>query len=168
MFLELIAVFIAGFAGAGAVMLLNRLTGGRLPRWLVPIGAGAAMLGTTISSEYNWYGRTAGGLPEGLQVAQTVQTSAAWRPWSYVFPVTERFSAVDMGNLRPNSTQDGLVMADVYFFGRWKAAQAVQILVDCPARRRADPALGDGSPPVWRDVPPDDAVVTTVCGAPAS
>ena len=61
MFWELIAVFVAGFAGAGAVMLLNRVTGGRLPRWLMPLGAGAAMLVATISSEYGWYGRDQGG-----------------------------------------------------------------------------------------------------------
>ena len=55
MFLELLAVIIAGFAGAGVMMLVAKLAGNRLPRWLVPVAAGAAMLGTTISSEYSWF-----------------------------------------------------------------------------------------------------------------
>ena len=42
MFLELLAVIFAGFAGAGAMLLLTRVT--RLPKWLIPVGAGAAML----------------------------------------------------------------------------------------------------------------------------
>ena len=33
MFVELIAAFVAGIAAAGVVMLVNRLLGGRLPRW---------------------------------------------------------------------------------------------------------------------------------------
>ena len=45
MFLELLAVIFAGFAGAGAMLLLTRVT--RLPKWLIPVGAGAAMLAAT-------------------------------------------------------------------------------------------------------------------------
>jgi hypothetical protein len=163
MFLELIAVFVAGFAGAGAVMLLRLLTGGRLARWLVPVGAGGAMLATAISGEYGWYARTAGNLPEGLVVARTVQSSAPWRPWTYLAPITDRFVAVDTGALRTNTETEALFMTDLYFFGRWRPVQAVEVMVDCAGGRRADPALGDGSPPVWRDVGRDDAIVKTVC-----
>lgn len=35
MFLELIATFVAGFAAAGVVMALRRLSRGYLPGWLV-------------------------------------------------------------------------------------------------------------------------------------
>ncbi|KUF10309.1 hypothetical protein [Pseudoponticoccus marisrubri] len=163
MFLELIAVVVAGFAGAGALMLVVRLSGNRLPRWLIPIGAGAAMLAAAISSEYSWYNRTADTLPEGLEVAQTVESRAFWRPWTFLFPMTDRFVAVDTGNLRANSTQEALYLTDLYFFGRWQTVQAVEVMVDCAAGRRADPALGDGSPPVWRDVGGDDPIVRTVC-----
>ena len=163
MFLELIAVFVAGFAGAGAMMLLAKLTGGRLPRWLVPVGAGIAMLGTAISSEYSWYNRTAGALPEGFAIAQSIESQAFWRPWTYAIPMIDRFVAVDQANLRRNDQTEGLYMADLYFFGRWKPVQAVEVMVDCPAGRRADPALGDGSPPVWRDVGAEDPILKTVC-----
>ena len=35
MFFELIAVLVAGAGGAGLLLLVSRLSGGRLPRWLV-------------------------------------------------------------------------------------------------------------------------------------
>ncbi|MGH1415868.1 MAG: hypothetical protein ACRBB0_20450 [Pelagimonas sp.] len=163
MFLELIAVFIAGFAGAGAMMLLAKLTGGRLPKWLIPVGAGAAMLAAGISSEYSWYSRTSGNLPEGIEIAQTGESKAMWRPWTYVFPMTNRFVAADIGNKQANSATEGLFLVDLYFFGRWQAVQVVEVMVDCKTHRRADPVLGDGSEPLWRDVGPKDEIVKTVC-----
>lgn len=165
MFLELIAVFVAGLAGAGVMMILSKLTGGRLPRWVIPLGAGAAMLGTGISSEYSWYGRTVGALPEGFEVAQSVQSSAFWRPWTYLAPMTDRFVAVDTAKLRANQDTEDLYMADLYFFGRWQTVQAVEVMVDCEGNRRADPVLGDGSPPLWREVGAEDPIVRTVCEA---
>lgn len=163
MFLELIAVFVAGFAGAGLMMLLSKLSGGRLPRWIVPLGAGAAMFATGISSEYSWYSRISGALPEGLVVAQSADSTALWRPWTYVVPMTDRFIAVDANNLRANEQTEALYLADLYFYGRWQTIKSVQMMVDCAAGRRADPALGDGSVPVWRDVGAADPIVATVC-----
>jgi hypothetical protein len=163
MFLELIAVIVAGFAGAGAMMLVARLTRGRLPRWLVPVAAGLAMLAAAISSEYSWYDRTRAALPEGLVVAQSVPSRAPWRPWTYLAPMTDRFVAVDTAALRENTQTEALYLADLYFFGRWRPVQSVEVMIDCAGKRRADPALGDGSPPVWRDVGADDPVVATVC-----
>ncbi|SMX30593.1 hypothetical protein TRP8649_04737 [Pelagimonas phthalicica] len=163
MFLELIAVFVAGFAGAGVMMLLAKLSGGRLPRWLIPVGAGAAMLAAGISSEYSWYARTSANLPEGIEIAQTGDSKAIWRPWTHVFPMVDRFVAADTGNMKANTETAGLFLADLYFFGRWKPVQVVEIMVDCPNGRRADPALGDGSDPVWRDVGAADPIVKTIC-----
>ena len=68
MFLELIATFAAGAGAAGLVLVLNLMTGGRLPRWAMPVAAGLAMLGVAISNEASWGARTAQGLPEGLVV----------------------------------------------------------------------------------------------------
>jgi hypothetical protein len=147
------------------MMLLAKLTGGRLPRWLVPVSAGAAMLAAGISSEYSWFSRTAGNLPEGLEIAQTVESRALWRPWTYAFPMINRFVAVDVANLRGNTDNADLFMADLYFFGRWQTVQTVEVIVDCADGRRADPALGDGSPPVWRDAGFDDPIVSQVCEA---
>lgn len=165
MFLELIAVFVAGFAGAGGMLVVARLARGRLPRWLVPLAAGGAMFVAAITLEYGWAGRTMASLPEGMIVAQSVDSSAPWRPWTYLVPMTDRFVAVDTRALRTNANDPALLMADLYFFGRWRPVQSVEVMVDCTTNRRADPALGDGSAPLWRDAGADDPVVSTVCAA---
>ena len=165
MFLELIAVIFAGFAGAGLMLALNWLSGRRLPGWIMPVGAGLAMLGTTIASEYSWYSRTAGALPEGITVADTRASRAAWRPWTYLVPMTEGFIAVDTANLQPNAHERGHYLARVSFHGRWRPVTEVHFMVDCPGARRADPGGGDGADPVWRDAGADDPIVKTVCEA---
>lgn len=164
MFIEIIGVFVAGFAGAGIALVLGKLSGGRLPRWSMPIGAGAAMLLAAIALEYSWYDRTADGLPDGMRVAETVTSQAAWRPWTYAFPMTDRFVAVDYATAQTNTQNPDLYLADLYFFGRWRPVTSVEVMIDCAEGRRADPALGDGSPPVWRAVGADDAIVATLCG----
>ncbi|QFS83090.1 hypothetical protein FIU97_09645 [Roseivivax sp. THAF40] len=163
MFLELIAVIVAGLAGAGGMLLLTKLARGRLPRWLVPVAAGCAMLAAAISSEYGWYGRTSEALPEGLVVADRIDRPSWYRPWTYLVPMTQRFVAVDIDNLQQNTEQASVFLADLYFFGRWRAVQSVEIMVDCAAGLRADPTFGDGSAPVWREVGASDPIVSSIC-----
>lgn len=166
MFFELVAVVVAGFAGAGMVLAVSAVVGReRLPRWLTPVGAGLAMLIATMSSEYSWYDRTRSAMPEDFVVADAVEGAAWWRPWTFAVPMVERFVALDTGNLRRNEDEAGLYLADLYFFGRWRPVQSVQVMVDCAEGRRADPFRGDGGEPVWRDVGASDPIVSTVCGA---
>ncbi|ANT61183.1 hypothetical protein AYJ57_12880 [Salipiger sp. CCB-MM3] len=163
MFYELIAVLVAGVAGAGVVMLLSKASRGRLPRWAIPVGAGLAMLGASIASEYGWYDATARALPGGVEVVETHASSAAWRPWTYAWPMTDRFIAVDAAGRRENAQTPGLYLADLYFFARWHPTQVVEIMVDCPGQRRADPMGGDGGDPRWREVGAEDAILSAVC-----
>ncbi|WP_428646012.1 hypothetical protein [Roseibium sp.] len=172
MFWELIATLVAGVAAAGLVMLVNRIAGGRLPRWFAPVAAGAVMIATTIFNEYDWYARTSGALPETLVVAQTVEGRAIYRPWTYLWPIVERFAAVDMASARQHPGQPGLKLVDVYFFGRWSPASDVSVLADCPGLRRAVLAEGvsfesDGQIKgvEWVKVADGDPLVGTICGA---
>lgn len=158
---ELLAVVFAGIAGAGVMHLIARLT--KMPRWMVPVGAGVAMLAATISSEYGWYSRSVANLPDGVVVADSVAERVFYRPWTYAVPMKTRFAAVDLRKLQHNAETPGLYMTEVYLFGRWRATTSVQMMVDCEGMRRADPAMGDGSAPVWHAVGPDDAIVKTTC-----
>lgn len=171
MFLELIGTLIAGVAGAGLVMLLNHILRGRLPRWLSPVAAGAAMLMATISAEYGWYSRTSGTLPEGVVVAQTVENRAIYRPWTYVYPFVERFVAIDTATIQTHPKQPGMRLADAYFFGRWSPVNKLPVLTDCTTSRRA--ALADGiafkdggtvAGAQWVATSKEDPIITTVCG----
>ena len=163
MFLELIGVIVAGIAGAGVMMLITRATGGHLPKWMVPVAAGAAMLGTTISSEYSWFSRSSGNLPDGLVVVETGESKAFYRPWTYVVPYRDKFIALDQANIRANTDNPDLFLANLYFYGRWATVKSVEVMVNCATGARADPATGDGGDPVWRDVGVDDPIVTGVC-----
>ncbi len=137
MFLELIATFAAGFAAAGVVLLLNKLLRGRLPKWFMPVAAGAAMLAATISSEYSWYPRTKANLPEGLEIVQTVEGKTFYRPWTLLVPFIERFATLDTASVNTHATQPDMRLADIYYFGRWAPIEKLAVLADCASGRRA-------------------------------
>ncbi|WP_305986076.1 hypothetical protein [Roseibium sp. MMSF_3544] len=171
MFVELIATFVAGIAAAGLVMLVNRVLGGRLPRWFAPVAAGIAMILTTISNEYGWFSRTKEALPEGLVIALTVENKAFYRPWTYIQPFVERFVAVDMQTIRLHPERPDEKLGETYFFGRWAPVNKITFLADCAGHRRA--ALTDAisfeddgavTGADWIPVPADDPIVSTICG----
>lgn len=171
MFLELIGTVFAGIAMAGVVMIINKLTKGALPRWAMPVGAGLAMIATTISSEYSWYGRNAGSLPEGMEVIQTGENRSFYRPWTYVKPYVDQFVAFDTASVQTHDATPDQHLGDLYFFGRWAAVEKLSVLVDCAGGRRA--ALMDGvsfgadgmvSGVDWISAPKGDAVVDAFCG----
>lgn len=171
MFIELIATIIAGIGAAGLIMLLNRATGSRLPRWLAPVGAGIAMLAATISSEYSWYQRTSSALPEGIVVAETVESKAMYRPWTYVVPFVERFMAVDVGTARQNPDQPGQVLVDLLFFGRWQPVQKLAVMFDCQNNRQTlvpEEVIFDENGALqgakWGPIPADAPVLGIACG----
>ncbi len=172
MFLELLAVIFAGVAGAGLMMVITRLSGGRLPKWLTPVAAGGAMIAATISSEYSWYSRTTATLPEGIEVIETVETTAMWRPWTYLSPLTERFVALDTASIQTNPSQPDLRLAQVYFYGRWSPLHRLNVAADCALGRRAaliDAISFDTTGAIegasWVNAPDDDPMVTAICEA---
>lgn len=170
MFYEMVATLVAAFAGAGVVLLLNKLTGGRLPKWAMPVGAGLAMIGTTVANEYAWFERTKNLLPEGMNVIMQVENRSAFRPWTYVVPFVERFAAIDEQSLRTHGQKTDLRMVDIVFMGRWAAPEKMVVLADCAQSRRAPVVDGTGfldSGEVtgvnWLDVPASDTMLNAIC-----
>ncbi len=143
MFLELIGTVFAGFAFAGIAMLLNKLSGCRLPRWTAPVAAGAGMIGVTIASEYSWYGRQLETLPEGMEIVQEVESRAFYRPWTYAVPFVDRFAAIDTVSVRTNAQVPEQRLVDLYFFGRWAPVSKLPVAVNCAENSRAN--LADGA-----------------------
>ncbi|EKE45415.1 hypothetical protein OCGS_0505 [Oceaniovalibus guishaninsula JLT2003] len=169
MILELVAVITAG-VGAGGVVLLVRRIVPPLPRWLMPVVAGAAMLAVSISLEYSWFPRTEAALPQGVEVASQRQNRAFWRPWTYAVPFVDGFIAVDRAGILRNDAAEGQRLANLYVFGRWTPTRRMRAVFDCAGRRRADltsaDAMGeDGivAEHAWRSLAPDDAVAAAVC-----
>jgi hypothetical protein len=172
MFIELIATIFAGIACAGVAMLLNIVTGRRLPKWLMPVAAGAGMIGMTISNEYTWFNRTAERLPEGVAVASTVEEQGWLRPWTQIAPYTKRFVAVDVATLRKNENIPEQRLADLYFFGRWSPVSQAPMLFDCQKSKSA--LLIDGADfgadgtvtnAEWQAMEEKDPILIMVCQA---
>lgn len=170
MFIELIATVFAGLACAGLAMLLNHATGKRLPRWITPVAAGLGMIAMTISNEYTWFDRTAEQLPEGVEIAMTVDEQSWFRPWTQLAPYTKRFVAVDIGTARTNAALPDQRLADLYFFGRWSPVNQAPMLFDCAGARSAllidgaefaeDGTITDAD---WQSMPADDPILALVC-----
>lgn len=170
MFLELIATFVIGFGVAGVILIVNAMTGRRLPGAVLPVGAGLAMIGFTIWSEYNWYPRTLAQLPEGIEIISTNESQAVYRPWTYLTPFVDRFAAVDKARIRRNENVPDQVMVPVVFMGRWAPGAEIPVVVDCVESRRAD--LADGIEfdeegalvnADWIAVEADDPLLEAVC-----
>lgn len=172
MWIELVAAVALGAAVAGVAMLLNRLLGGRLPRWATPVAAGLGMLGYTVQAEYAWYPRTTAALPPGVEVLTAIESAAPWKPWTYARPQVLRFSAVDAAGKRTHPEAPGLVLAEVYLFERFAPTASAPVLVDCDGARQADiadgvafDAAGAPQPELWRPLPPDAPLLSALCPA---
>ncbi|EKO3579094.1 hypothetical protein FKN93_00990 [Vibrio sp. A8-1] len=170
MFWELIATFSAGLGAAGIALLLRAITLKKLPNWIIPVFAGAGMLGFQIYSEYTWFSHQRSLLPAGVEVIRTAQESSGWRPWSYLYPQTLRFVAADINNASVNQRYSALVLVDLYFFERRMHARRVHQVVDCEAGARADfsedlqiPATEENLTAGWYKLAADDRLLLLLC-----
>lgn len=170
MFFELVGTILAGVAVGLILWAVNRTSGGRLPGWIVPAGAGAAMILAAVTLEYGWYKRSVGNLPEGFIVAEAVEETSGLRPWTYLVPYVSRYVAVDQASIKTHPKQPGQKIVDLVFFGRWARTAKVPVLFDCTGARSADILDGvefdsDGAVTgaTWRAMPADDPILTTAC-----
>lgn len=170
MFWELIATLSAGLGAAGIALLLRALTLKKLPNWIIPVFAGAGMLGFQIYSEYNWFDHQRSLLPQGVEVVRTAKESSGWRPWSYLYPQTMRFIAADIKNAANNQKNTDLVLVDLYFFERRMSARRVPQVIHCQQHARADfteeleiPAPGATVASGWHKLAADDRLLQLLC-----
>jgi hypothetical protein len=171
MLLELVGTVMAGLAAGMFVFALRAWKPHLVPKWLLPIAAGAAMIVATVSSEYGWYGRVSSQLPETFVVAQTVEDRAPWRPWTYLAPFVSRFVAVDRGTTKTHPAVPDQRIVELHFFGRWTPYRRVPVLWDCAGNRTAALAEGaafgaDGQVTgiEWQPIAPDDPIFVAACG----
>ncbi|SDU41168.1 hypothetical protein [Stappia sp. ES.058] len=168
MVFTLISTLILGIAVAGLVMLGNHLVGSRLPRWLAPAAAGLAMLAYTIWTEYDWVDRTTRGLPNGLEVVRTYETSNILQPWTLVKPRINRLVALDRPSIETNENAPRYRKAALYLFARFEPPRELRQIYDCDQNRRIDLLPGETVDPTeipdagWEQLS-DDPIVKEVC-----
>ncbi len=127
MFWHLIAAIVAGTAGAGIALALRSLMRKRLPKWIIPVGAGLGMLAYTIHYEYTWFESTQARLPEGSVVVSSEKGNMLWRPWTLAFPMPLAYTVLDEANAQIQDTEQGRVARFVlYRFEKTSLMSTVQ------------------------------------------
>jgi hypothetical protein len=174
MLIEFIAVVVAGVTGFGIALMLHRLSARRLPDWIAPFGAAAAMVLMVIYLEYSWADRFEAGLPEDVTVVSRNEHRVWYRPWTYVVPLTTRIIAIDNRIRQSNLNNPDYVITGVILEERWALTFGFKSVFDCAAGRRADLSEGtvldeEGIPQDldWFELAPDDPFLTTACGGEA-
>ncbi|MFD2173819.1 hypothetical protein [Rhodobacter lacus] len=139
----------------------RKLSGRALPKWLMPAAAGFAMLGVTIWAEYAWFADARARLPEGAVVVQSNADTAVWRPWTYLWPVTTRFVAIDTrAATRP---EPDIVAVNLYLVARWQPVQPVSVAYDCAGQRQAILGAGGLAGANWMAAGADDPGRQAAC-----
>ncbi|MEZ5796847.1 MAG: hypothetical protein R3D63_04750 [Paracoccaceae bacterium] len=135
MALELVGALIAAATLGLMAWALRRLLPG-LPKWLIPVAAAVGLIGTTVALEYGWYARVSAELPATVQVVSSETEAMPLRPWTYLKPITMRFTALDHARTLTHPQRPELRMVTLYAFARWKPVREALMAVDCAGNRR--------------------------------
>lgn len=141
------------------------------PPYVLPAVAGAAILAYTVYADYTWAERTEQTLPKSVVVVQRVQVDTLLAPWSYVWPMVQRFTAVDPAAFMRNSAHPDWVLFKLYLFSRYQPTHSVPMLMDCTGSRMTPVEganfLPDGLPahPEWQPLAADDPLLRAVCAS---
>ncbi len=170
MFWALITAVFAGFSGAGIALLLRHLSGKRLPKGIIPVGAGLGMIVATIGLEYGWYDGVRSTMAEDLVVISERQQQAWYQPWTYVEPWVRGFIGYSPSETVETAPGSGILVVQMRRQERWQPQMVLPALVDCDLERRAEilpetefDAAGQPENVIWRDVGGDDPIIAAVC-----
>ncbi|ABM17995.1 hypothetical protein [Marinobacter nauticus] len=166
MFWTFVATVFCGLGAAGIALGIRAATAKKAPKWLIPVFAGAGMLGYLIYGEYTWYDHKRAMLPEEAVVVATEQEKIFFRPWTFVFPYVTSFSAVDRESISRDTGDQDIVRFTLYRFEQ-TVTDAVSHrvhLINCGSRELV-PLGSDGAPRVdnMKLLESNDPLYTTVC-----
>ena len=171
MLIDFISTIAVGVSAAGIIFILRHLSGWRVAKWVLPAGVGLAMLGFSIWNEYTWFSRVQAQLPQTVVMATAPQQTIFYRPWTYAFPLVNRFVAVDKTDAKTSASDPDLFVASAIVAARWGRSQRIDVAFDCAKGTRADLFGGatmadDGSltGAEWRTPDADDPLVRAACG----
>ena len=170
MILEFVAALVSGLGVMGIALLLNRITGKRLGKWLAPAAVAGGMLAYTIWSEYSWAERS---MATGIYSEVERDDTRVWyRPWSWLVPQTQRMIVLDRRFTRIHPEQPQLVQVRVVRLERWLPPSGFLGAFDCVAGAVAPlteqvELREDGTLPgaVWETLSADDPLLRAACAA---
>jgi hypothetical protein len=138
MLLEFIAAISIAVGAGGMAHLAIRLSKQRLPGWLTPFAAGAAMIGFVVWSEYSWAERAKTSLPAEVAFVSQNAITSWFRPWTYIWPLSNRMTLIDGRFDRRNDAHPELLITAVVMMGRWDSGRQLAVVFDCARSLRAE------------------------------
>jgi hypothetical protein len=164
---HLIAAVFAGLAAAGIGLILRTLSGKRLPKWIVPVCGGLGMLSYQIYTEYTWFEHKQQQLPASAEVVSSQTSGAVWRPWTFAFPMTTKFTVVDRESVRISETPVRVAEFMLYHFERHYTDKVTpqSYLLNCDSRDLVPLKSDNGEPDTQatRVLREGSSVYTAVC-----
>jgi hypothetical protein len=113
----ILAIGIAGLGAAGIAMLLRKLSGNRLPKWIIPALGGLGMLSYQIYYEYSWFEHQLQRQPAESVLVASETGEVFWRPWTFFWPMTTAFTVLDSKSLlREDAAASNVVAFNLYRF----------------------------------------------------
>lgn len=166
----LIGALLVGITAAAFAALPFRLAKKPVPRGVLPIAGGIALLTFVLWNDYSWFARTRDALPERIVVLNSDRYSGLWQPWTYLYPRVNGFTAVDPEAARRNPTLPGVAIAELYHVARYAPTGVSYRFVDCNEGRSAllpdEPAFDDSGMPrdaAWEEHGPDHPLIGAIC-----
>lgn len=111
-----IATIFSGLGAAGIALAIRAVTRKKAPKWLIPVFAGAGMLGFLIYSEYIWFDLKQSQLPDGVVIVGTETEGIFWRPLTFIAPYVTAFTAVDTQSIERSDDNTDVVSFTLYRF----------------------------------------------------
>ena len=166
MFWTLVATVFCGLGAAGIALGIRAATRNKAPKWIIPVFAGAGMLGYLIYGEYIWFEHKQSRLPDEAVVVSTESKGIFWRPWSLAFPYVTAFSTVDMDSIARDTNNPEIIRFTLYRFEQ-KLTDTVSHrvhIINC-ATREVVPIGSDGTPRVdnLKVLTRNDPLFSAVC-----
>jgi hypothetical protein len=113
----ILAIVVSGLGAAGIAMLLRKLTGNRLPKWIIPAFGGLGMLIYQIYYEYSWFDHQMQRQPAESVLVASETGEVFWRPWTFYWPMTTAFTVLDRKSLlREDAAGSDVVAFNLYRF----------------------------------------------------
>jgi len=170
--LEIVGIIAIGLGSASVLFAGFKIFRRTPPKYLIPLISGGGMVLFSLFNDYDWGPRAISGFPEGVIVAEEIETSTGLRPWSYIFPVVEQLVIFDKDKVRRHAKKTNLVMIESVLMSRYLKAQEQFHLIDCVDGKRLDLVAGiemddDGLPinGEWRKLEPSDPMLVHGCAA---
>lgn len=126
----LIAICVV-FVICGPVWAISRYLQIDLPRFILPLLAGATLLSFNAYMRYTWSDRTVDGLPSEVVLLKEYRSASLFEPWTFLAPRVSHFIAADTTQTRLNEKMPDIIMGATVMMQEHQPTINMTVLVNC-------------------------------------